>query len=345
MNGRLQRAFWNATLLPPCLAGLALSASCALSDSGPDLNQACMAEPDASTQAPQQASAAAVNSAPATRAPMTPGAIVASLTDAVVAAPSPSSSTWPTPDVSPPLTCKKGMLQVKGLYCTDLMHRCVKGGRTHTQEETDEPEPYYCDGYLPGYAQCLEKEEPKHFCIDQFEYPNQAGAMPKVMVSWYEAKRLCEVQMKRLCGDDEWTLACEGPDRRPYPYGWARDRTACNIDHLWMQPNDGILGSHTASASQIQAEVERLSKRVASGSMPRCKSPYGVMDMTGNVDEWAVNVTLDGKPYNSAFKGGHWISGARNRCRGVTVSHDENTYYYSEGFRCCANPELAAQSE
>ena len=72
--------------------------------------------------------------------------------------------------------------------------------------------------------------------------------------------------------------------------------------------------------------------------MPRCKSPYGVMDMGGNVDEWTVNVTFHGKPYQSAFKGGHWISGARNRCRPITVSHDENTYYYCEGFRCCANP-------
>jgi len=317
MSVRWQYGSSIATRLLACLAVLAASASCALSDTGPDLNQACMAEPEP-PQVPGQASAAGVNAAPA-----------------------PSASIG----VTKPLGCKKGMLQIKGLYCTDLMHRCVKGGRTHTQEETEEPEPYYCDGYLSGYAQCLEKEEPKHFCIDQFEYPNQAGAIPKVMVSWYEAKRLCEVQKKRLCGDDEWTLACEGPDRRPYPYGWARDRTACNIDHLWVQPNDGILGSRTASASQIQAEVARLSKRVPSGTMPRCQSPYGVMDMTGNVDEWTLNVTLDGKPYNSAFKGGHWISGARNRCRGVTVSHDESTYYYSEGFRCCADPESSAQNE
>ena len=234
--------------------------------------------------------------------------------------------------------CPSGMLEVHGNYCTDLMHRCIKGGRTHTEEETDEPEPYYCDAYQPGFAKCLEKEESKHFCIDEFEYPNQAGAIPMVMVSWYEAKRLCGVQGKRLCGDDEWTLACEGPERLPYPYGWARDQTACNIGRLWVQPNDGILGSRTASPTEIQAEVDRLSKRVPSGSMPKCKSPYGVMDLGGNVDEWTTNVTSHGKPYQSAFKGGHWISGARNRCRPITVSHDEKTYYYCEGFRCCAEP-------
>jgi formylglycine-generating enzyme required for sulfatase activity len=63
------------------------------------------------------------------------------------------------------------------------------------------------------------------------------------------------------------------------------------------------------------------------------------MDMGGNVDEWAVNVTLGGKPYKSIFKGGHWCSGARNRCRPTTESHDETTAYYAEGFRCCADPK------
>jgi formylglycine-generating enzyme len=240
--------------------------------------------------------------------------------------------------------CLEQMLEVQGNYCTDLMHRCVKGGKSHTGEEADEPEPFYCDQYQQGFAKCLGKEEPKHFCIDEFEYPNQTGAIPMVMVSWFEARRLCEVAGKRLCGDDEWTLACEGPARLPYPYGWVRDRSACNIDHLWIHPNDGLLANKTASPAEIQAEIDRLSKREPSGSRPRCRSPYGVMDMAGNVDEWAVNVTLNGKPYQSVFKGGHWVSGARNRCRPLTASHDETTAYYAEGFRCCANVSAADHS-
>ncbi|MFC1643395.1 formylglycine-generating enzyme family protein [Myxococcota bacterium] len=230
------------------------------------------------------------------------------------------------------------MLEVEGLYCTHLLHRCVKGGRTHTGRASPEPVPYYCDAYQVGLARCLGHEEKKHFCIDQYEYPNQPGAIPMVMVSWYDAKELCERQGKRLCGDDEWTLACEGPERLPYPYGWKRDRTACNIDKRWLKPNDGILGDRSRPPEQLQAELDRLSKRVPSGSMPGCQSPYGVMDMGGNVDEWAVNVTLQGKPFKSIFKGGHWMGGARNRCRPVTARHDETTAYYAQGFRCCAGP-------
>jgi len=258
---------------------------------------------------------------------------------AASAALQPPSPATPRSNAAP---CPPRMIEVIGRYCTDLMHRCIKGGKTHTGEETEEPEPFYCDEYQRGFAKCLGREEAKHFCIDEFEAPNQEGAIPMVMMTWYEAKRSCEAQSKRLCRDDEWTLACEGAERYPYPYGFKRDRTACNIDHLWMQPNDGLLASHTAPASEIVAEVNRLSKRVPSGSMPRCRSPYGVMDMGGNVDEWAVNVTLGGKPYQSVFKGGHWVSGARNRCRPVTASHDETTAYYAEGFRCCA--DLAAAS-
>jgi len=239
-------------------------------------------------------------------------------------------------------SCPEHMLEVQGAYCEDVMHRCIKGGRSHTGDDADEPEPFYCDVYQSGYAKCFGKEDPKHFCIDEFEYPNQKGALPMVMVSWYEAQRLCGLEDKRLCGDDEWTLACEGPERAPYPYGFVRDRTACNIDRLWLSPNDGLLANKAAPKAEIDAEVDRLSKRVPSGSMPRCRSSYGVMDMTGNVDEWAVNVTLDGKPYRSVFKGGHWVSGARNRCRPVTTSHDETTAYYAEGFRCCADLRLAS---
>ncbi|HMA92419.1 MAG TPA: SUMF1/EgtB/PvdO family nonheme iron enzyme [Polyangiaceae bacterium] len=234
--------------------------------------------------------------------------------------------------------CPTGMLEVSGLYCSSLLHRCVKGGRTHLGEVSDEPEPYYCEAFQVGRAICLGREERKHFCIDEFEYPNQRGALPTVMVNWYEARQLCQRQNKRLCGDDEWSLACEGPERLPYPYGWERDSSACNIDKRWIKPNDEILANKDAPPEKIAAEIERLSQRAASGAFPRCRSPYGVMDMGGNVDEWATNVTLRGKPYRSTFKGGHWMEGARNRCRPVTATHDETTAYYAEGFRCCADP-------
>jgi sulfatase modifying factor 1 len=229
--------------------------------------------------------------------------------------------------------CQPGMVEVEGRHCKALMHRCTRGGRTYQGKPDGSWMPYFCEEYEVGFARCLGEETPLHFCMDRYEFPNHQGEIPRVMVSWYEARALCEAQGKRLCGDDEWTLACEGPERRPFAYGWARDATACNIDRPWIAPDNGALASK--KPEKIEAEVARLSQRVPSGSMPRCSSPFGVMDLGGNVDEWTVNVTLGGRPFRSMFKGGHWCKGARNRCRPTTESHDETTAYYAEGFRCC----------
>ena len=57
-----------------------------------------------------------------------------------------------------------------------------------------------------------------------------------------------------------------------------------------------FLSVHATHVSTAEAEINRLSQRVPSGEMRGCVSPYGVRDMGGNVDEWAVNVTLFGKP-------------------------------------------------
>ncbi|MBN1605218.1 MAG: SUMF1/EgtB/PvdO family nonheme iron enzyme [Polyangiaceae bacterium] len=257
---------------------------------------------------------------------------------------SPGSAPAAAPPVQHSPRCPAGMLEVDGLYCKNLLHRCIKGGKDYKGQPSPDPEPYYCDEFAVGAAKCFSPEEKKRFCIDEYEYPNRKGAIPRVMVSWYEAKRRCEELGKRLCGDDEWNLACEGPERLPYVYGWKRDRSACNIDKRWLKPNDGILANKGVSPERLQEEVDRLSKRVPSGSMPRCRSPYGVMDMGGNVDEWTVNVTWKGKPHKSLLKGGHWMGGARNRCRPVTARHGETTSYYAQGFRCCADPTMTEQA-
>src|SRR6266404_4780328 len=71
------------------------------------------------------------------------------------------------------------------------------------------------------------------FCIDRFEYPNVKGQFPWIFVRWTEAVDLCAGEGKRLCSEDEWTLACEGEDAWPYPYGFVRSAEACVIDRRW----------------------------------------------------------------------------------------------------------------
>ena len=72
-----------------------------------------------------------------------------------------------------------------------------------------------------------------------------------------------------------------------------------------------------------------------SGEAARCVSPYGIHDLTGNVDEWTQSVRRGG--YQMILKGGHW-GPARQRCRPQTRGHGPHYVRYDQGFRCCADP-------
>jgi hypothetical protein len=226
--------------------------------------------------------------------------------------------------------CPPEMVEVEGDYCPYLQQKCVRW--------LDPPTMLQCAEFdkTSTQTQCSIKTEHKRFCIDRYEWPNQAGALPRYMASWIEAKASCEAIGKRLCGDTEWTLACEGAERKPYPYGdgYERDQKACNIDKPWIGPNAEKLFDARTSAD----ELARLDQREASGSRTACVSPYGVHDMVGNVDEWVVNVSQGGKPFISGLKGGYW-GPVRTRCRPMTTAHNETFRYYQIGFRCCGEAQ------
>lgn len=178
---------------------------------------------------------------------------------------------------------------------------------------------------------------PMHFCMDRFEYPNQKGAYPVIFVNFYEASDLCAEQGKRLCDEAEWTFACEGEEATPYPYGYVRDPDACIVDQKWRPYHEAALQPRDGPAAM--AEMDRLWQGMASGTQPRCKSPFGVYDMTGNIDEWTHSVREGERP--SILKGGYW-GPVRTRCRPATRSHDENHAFYQQGFRCCGEPGASA---
>jgi sulfatase modifying factor 1 len=227
-----------------------------------------------------------------------------------------------TPLVEPASRCPAGMAEVEGDYCSSVEQKCLRWLDPETKER--------CAEFAPTSA-CKGKVVHKHVCIDRFEYPNVQGEKPVVMKTWVEAKSTCESEGKRLCGESEWTLACEGVDRLPYPYGYARNEDACNID----KPHPDVDEAAIADPTRRDAEVARLDQRDAAGAREACVSPYGVNDMTGNVDEWVVNES--GKPYKSGLKGGYW-GPVRDRCRPMTIAHNEEFAFYQIGFRCCGDP-------
>lgn len=231
------------------------------------------------------------------------------------------------------------MVRVEGDYCPALMQDCVehhqeydhaKGKRTTVSER--------CLRYAEP-SRCVSKERRRmSFCMDRFEYPGTLGEKPRVLTSWRSAKKLCEARGKRLCTEDEFNFACEGPKMLPYVYGFVRDKTLCNIDKPYIYPDHSrVLPEYDdcLKDESCKKELERLDQREPIGQRTSCVSWAGVFDLNGNANEW-VDLPGEKPPNRSGLKGGWW-GPIRARCRPTVTFHKESDYGYEAGFRCCSD--------
>lgn len=224
-----------------------------------------------------------------------------------------------------PELCPNDMVRVTGDFCPNVEEICLKWLDENQELNSNSGMgPLKC-GEFKYPTQCKSKKlVHKDFCIDKYEWPNKKGELPKVLMTFWDAKKSCELIGKRLCTGTEHTFACEGPQMKPYPYGngYHRGINICNQDRKpWLDP--------------ITHTFEELDKRDRSGSHDECRSDFGVYDIVGNADEWVINES--GKPYISALSGGHSVAGVRNRCRPKTIIHGPEFAYYVTGTRCCLN--------
>ena len=191
----------------------------------------------------------------------------------------------------------------------------------------------YCFAFAPGVTH-TKSPAPDHerFCMDTFEAPNQQGAPPIVMKTGNEAAAWCESKGKRLCNEAEWETACEGPDMKPWVYGWKADPEPCNSGKTWRQFDERALASGGDTA---EAEVKRLWQGEPSGARSKCVSAYGVYDLVGNVEEWVT--ARPNRPFKMALMGGFWAK-PWTGCRGTNDAHEPGFRFYEVGFRCCKDP-------
>jgi sulfatase modifying factor 1 len=246
------------------------------------------------------------------------------------------------------------MVLIDGDYCTNLAVKCKK---SHYAEQNKK---IICEEFEPR-TECTGQKVHRRYCIDRYEWPNKKGQLPEVMHDFPAAQKLCAKLGRRLCTESEWTMACEGPDYKPFPYGYVRDPNKCRGDRAYRDPRktkDGLLLTHTKDKAKAKAEIARLYDAVPSGSQPECVSDYGVYDMPGNADELAASEGREGVTYSTmtmpdghaegirskdlydnVTTGGPWVAGVRNQCRPKIYTHNEGFSYYYLAFRCCAEAD------
>ncbi len=176
-------------------------------------------------------------------------------------------------------------------------------------------------------------------CMDLYEAPNVKGADPLVMQSAEDGEAWCADRGKRLCTEDEWTTACEGPKKWAFPYGNDYQLHACVDDKPYVGVSERLLSFWPGK--EADQETARVFQAEPSGNRSSCVSSYGVYDLIGNVEEWARRRHPKGS-YTHVLKGRFWaIPGETGyTCQQKITVHAARWRYYETGFRCCQDPQM-----
>jgi len=101
------------------------------------------------------------------------------------------------------------------------------------------------------------------------------GEYPVIFVTWDAASGYCEWAGGRLPSEAEWEKAARGGDGRLFAWG--------------NEPADGTRVNYcdrNCPGSERNEDDDGYADTAPVGSFPLNASPYGVLDMSGNVLEW-----------------------------------------------------------
>ncbi|MEI6047204.1 MAG: SUMF1/EgtB/PvdO family nonheme iron enzyme, partial [Chloroflexota bacterium] len=177
--------------------------------------------------------------------------------------------------------------------------------------------------------------QPQPMDEQEYKYDNH----PRDKVSWYQAVAftrwltakyravglLKEGEEIRLPTEEEWEYAARGTDERKYPYPGEYDATKCNTGDTNIDMTSAV------------------------GCFPDGASPFGVLDMSGNTDEWCLNeyrnpsvININDSTNSRVLRGGAFDIISNDAASAFRDSYNRSYSGFRSGCRVVLSPPIRA---